>query len=148
MSLLITWCDLPNAGGRKEGKYHIQAYLSISIVQHRSLEIVYSPEVNFIADLTSELVLKTPKLVYSRSFEMNLQQTFKRSSSHVGWMRATLIYNNNSLSPRIFKNVATSSWEISGHNRSNSLCFQVQLVTCCDHSGFLYRCEVYSLDSS
>ena len=36
----------------------------------------------------------------------------------------------------------------SGHNRSKSSCFQVQLITCCDLSGFLHSFEAYSIDSS
>ena len=36
--------------------------------------------------------------MYSRSFEMHLQQIYRRSSFNVGWMTYTLMYNN-SLSP-------------------------------------------------
>ena len=44
------------------------------------------------------LNLKDPKLVYSKSFEINWQQTYRGSSFHVGWMGNTLI-SNNPLSP-------------------------------------------------
>lgn len=33
-------------------------------------------------------------LVYSRSFEMNRQQTYRGSSFYTGWMRDTLVYDN------------------------------------------------------
>ena len=39
------------------------------------------------------------------------------------------------------------SGEFFGHNRSSSYCFQVQPVTCCDLSGFLYEVEECSIDS-
>jgi len=32
-------------------------------------------------------------LVYSRSFEMNQQQTYRGSSFYTGWMRDTLVYD-------------------------------------------------------
>jgi hypothetical protein len=37
---------------------------------------------------------KDLKLVYSRSFEMNQQQTYAGSSSYVGQMRDALMYDN------------------------------------------------------
>ena len=62
--------------------------LNIKAVQSR---------VTFLVDLTSALAMKTLKLVYSRSFGMNLQQTCRRSSFYVGWMRGTLVYQSRFL---------------------------------------------------
>jgi hypothetical protein len=46
------------------------------------------------------------------------------------------------------KPLDSMSGEIFGYNRLRSQCFQVQLATCCDLSGFLYWFEMYSMDSS
>jgi hypothetical protein len=48
------------------------AYKSYLFIQHKSPEIVYSPEtIYFTAGLILELISKTLKLVWSMSLEMN-----------------------------------------------------------------------------
>ena len=53
----------------------------------------------FKVDFDNGISFKDHELVYSRSFEMDMQQTYRGSSSYVGWMRGALVYDDNSLFP-------------------------------------------------
>lgn len=44
-----------------------------------------------LVDLTPELVFEDPRLVGLGSFERNRRQTYRGSSTHVGWMRGMLV---------------------------------------------------------
>lgn len=67
------------------GNNHIQAYLSF-IQHYKTLKLYGAQRLLSKVDLTLELPLNTPKLVHSRSIEMDLQQTIKGegSSFHLG----------------------------------------------------------------
>ena len=43
------------------------------------------------------LSFKDPGLVYSKSFDMDQPQTYRRSEFHVGWMRGVLVCDNSLL---------------------------------------------------
>ena len=51
------------------------------------------PSITFLSWLDTRINSKNHELVhYSRSLEMNQQQTYKESSCHHGWMRDPLVY--------------------------------------------------------
>ena len=52
----------------------------------------------FFSWFETQINFKDPKLVYLRSLEMKLLQTYTISSFYVGGLRGMLVYNN-SLSP-------------------------------------------------
>ena len=49
----------------------------------------------FEVDFDIGISFKDPKLVCARSFEMNMQQTYRGLEFYVGWMIGTLVYNNS-----------------------------------------------------
>ena len=70
----------------------------ISFVQHKNLVTLWSMEVIISTDLTPIIRFKGLELVYSKPFNMNRPQTYRRSKFYVGWMRSMLVCNNT-LSP-------------------------------------------------
>ena len=73
------------------GNYCIQVYHSL--IQQKSLEIIYSLEGYFFWQIQHWNQHQRSKLVYLMSFEMNWQQTYMGSNLYVGWMRDTFIHD-------------------------------------------------------
>jgi hypothetical protein len=61
--------------GLRAGPYFIRAYLSF--IKHTSPKTVCNLEVIYLVDWTLESALQVPKLVYSKPFGTNWQQTYK-----------------------------------------------------------------------
>lgn len=67
------------------GSYGTWAYLSF--IELKNHEIMCSWEVTFLVDFDTEISLKDLQLFFSRSFEMNYQQSYIRGQGFVldGW---------------------------------------------------------------
>lgn len=86
---VFSWCTCVHTSYQlhpKRGERELLYMSAPSSIQHESPEIACSPEVVFFNWFYAIISFKGPELDYSWSFEMNLQQTYRRPSFNVGWM--------------------------------------------------------------
>ena len=67
----------------------------LSFIQHKSPKITCSLQVTFFNWFDIGISFKDPELLYTRSFEMHWQQTYRESSFYVAFMRGTLVYDKS-----------------------------------------------------